>query len=116
MAVSDDRLNDVARDDTHESASSGALQAVGCAAAGVLVAFIERVLQSTSTESERRMPGPDRRRRTRSGRRYSDPHVSDWQWRWRRIAWIFAAYAAYLSLRSVPETLRRLFRREGTPT
>jgi hypothetical protein len=48
----------------------------------------------------------DRRRRSRSGRRADDPHVN-----WRRIAWLFAAYAAYLSLRALPETVRRWFRR-----
>jgi hypothetical protein len=48
----------------------------------------------------------DRRKYSRSGRRASDPHVN-----WRRLAWLFAGYALYLSLRSVPETVRRLFRR-----
>lgn len=50
--------------------------------------------------------GTDRRRNSRSGRRTSDPRVN-----WRRIAWLFAAYAAYLSLRALPETLRRFVRR-----
>jgi hypothetical protein len=41
---------------------------------------------------------------------------------WRRIAWLFAAYAAYLSIRSltatvrdvVPARLKKLFKREET--
>jgi hypothetical protein len=51
--------------------------------------------------------GGDRRRLSRSGRRIDDPHVSAWYWR--RLAWLFAAYAAFLSLRSLPSTLRRWF-------
>jgi hypothetical protein len=27
------------------------------------------------------------------------------------VAWLFAAYAAYLSVRSLPDTIRRYFRR-----
>jgi hypothetical protein len=48
----------------------------------------------------------DRRKHSRSGRRSSDPHVN-----WRRLTWLFAAYALYLSVRSLPETVRRLIRR-----
>jgi hypothetical protein len=48
----------------------------------------------------------DRRKHSRSGRRAGDPHVN-----WRRVAWLFAAYAAYLSVRSLPDTIRRYFRR-----
>jgi hypothetical protein len=57
----------------------------------------------------------DRRKRSRSGRRSGDPHTN-----WRRVAWLFAAYAAFLSIRSfptamtraLPERVKRLFRRE----
>jgi hypothetical protein len=71
----------------------------------------------TTVTAERRGTGvADRRKNSRSGRRASDPHVN-----WRRVAWLFAAYAAYLSIRSWPEslraamsTLRRWFTR--TPT
>jgi hypothetical protein len=60
-----------------------------------------------SLEKERRIvERRDRRKYSRSGRRRSDPHVN-----WRRLTWLFAAYAAYLSIRSLPETVRRLFRR-----
>lgn len=31
-------------------------------------------------------------------------------WYWRRAAWLFAGYVAYLSLRSLPGTLRKWFR------
>jgi hypothetical protein len=51
----------------------------------------------------------DRRRRPRGGRRTGDPRVN-----WRRIAWLFAGYAAYLSIRSLPGTIRRLFARRDT--
>ena len=44
----------------------------------------------------------DRRRHSRSGRRAGDPHSN-----WRRIAWLFAAYATYLSVRSLTSTVQR---------
>jgi hypothetical protein len=52
----------------------------------------------------------DRRRNSRSGRRANDPHVN-----WRRIAWLFGAYATLLSVRSVPATIKRFFGRKDTP-
>jgi len=58
---------------------------------------------------DRRNVGTDRRRKSRSGRRRNDPHVS--AWRWRGIAWLFAGYAACLSVRSLvkswPSTLKK---------
>jgi hypothetical protein len=58
-------------------------------------------------ESERRgTDRGDRRKHSRSGRRASDPHVN-----WRRLTWVFAGYALYLSIRSLPDTVRRLLRR-----
>jgi hypothetical protein len=48
----------------------------------------------------------DRRKNSRGGRRRGDPRTH-----WRRIAWLFAAYAMYLSLRSLPDTIRRRFKR-----
>jgi len=65
----------------------------------------------------------DRRKYSRSGRRGQDPHTD-----WRRIAWLFAVYAIYLSIRTLPETmkslpavvktlpdtLKKMFRREPT--
>lgn len=68
-----------------------------------------RVTESTPIE-RRSDERSDRRKNSRSGRRASDPHVN-----WRRIAWIFAAYAAYLSLRSLPATLKEMFTRRMTP-
>jgi len=83
------------------------------------------------TPDRRVMSGGDRRRNSRGGRRASDPHRN-----WRRLAWLFAAYAVYLTLRSLPsmmksslpgviaravpgsvrESLRKLFRKEpATP-
>jgi hypothetical protein len=52
-----------------------------------------------------RRSAADRRKRSRSGRRSSDPHVN-----WQRIAWLFAGYALYLSVRSLPATVRNLFK------
>jgi len=67
-------------------------------------------LPGVTTETpaaDRRLPGrADRRRNSRSGRRKADPHTS-----WRRVAWLFALYAVYLSVRSVPGALRRFWRR-----
>jgi hypothetical protein len=51
----------------------------------------------------------DRRRRRRGGRRAADPRTN-----WRRLGWLFAAYAMYLSLRSLPTTIVRRLKR--TPT
>ena len=58
-------------------------------------------------ESDRRgTDRADRRKNSRSGRRATDPRVN-----WRRLTWVFAGYALYLSIRSFPEAVRRLFRR-----
>jgi hypothetical protein len=57
---------------------------------------------------DRRRAGQDRRKNPRNGRRATDPHIA---WKWRRVAWLFAAYAAYVSVRSLPQTLQRLFGR-----
>jgi hypothetical protein len=57
---------------------------------------------------ERRDPGQrDRRRNSRGGRRDNDPHFN-----WRRLAWLFAAYAMYLSIRALPGTIRRAWQRK----
>jgi hypothetical protein len=77
-----------------------------CFETGVEVASCDRVAEPNIPTVDRRMPGADRRRHSRSGRRASDPHTN-----WRRIAWLFAAYALYLSVRSLPETVRNLFSR-----
>jgi len=57
---------------------------------------------------ERRAGARDRRRQSRSGRRASDPQTN-----WRRLAWLFAAYATYLSVRSLPAHVKRFFRRRA---
>jgi hypothetical protein len=57
---------------------------------------------TTLTHERRGAPGGDRRKHSRSGRRGGDPHTN-----WRRLAWLFAAYAAYLSIRSLPTTMKR---------
>jgi len=59
-----------------------------------------------SNMERRYASGGDRRRRSRSGRRASDPRVN-----WRRLAWLFAAYAVYVSVRSLPATVRKIFQR-----
>ena len=87
---------------------------------GGRVALAQRVPETTAPTPERRAERRgDRRKNSRSGRRAADPHTN-----WRRIAWLFAAYAAFLSLRSLPlamknsvpdrvrDGLRKLFRRE----
>ena len=58
---------------------------------------------SVSTPDRRTKPGSDRRKHSRSGRRAHDPHTN-----WRRIAWLFAAYAIYLSVRALPEAMKSL--------
>jgi hypothetical protein len=50
----------------------------------------------------RRVPRSDRRKHSRSGRRASDPHTN-----WGRLAWLFLAYATYVSVRSLPATMKR---------
>jgi hypothetical protein len=54
---------------------------------------------------------PDRRKRSRGGRRTADPRSN-----WRRLAWFFAAYAIYLSVRALPASIVKLFKRVRTPT
>jgi hypothetical protein len=73
---------------------------------GVPVALSRGV---TPTSVERRSgERADRRKNSRSGRRTTDPHDKNW----RRVAWLFGAYAAFLSVRSLPRSIRRLWRRE----
>jgi hypothetical protein len=72
---------------------------------------LESVRKQKGPNLERRQRQPDRRRTSRSGRRSNDPHGA---WHWRRIAWLFAAYVAVASVRSLPQTLTRLFKR-STP-
>jgi hypothetical protein len=52
----------------------------------------------------------DRRKQSRSGRRAQDPRVH-----WRRLAWLFAGYAIYLSIRALPRTLRQKFLSRSAP-
>ena len=61
------------------------------------------MIETTTAIPERRgAPRGDRRKNSRSGRRATDPHTN-----WRRLAWLFAAYAAYLSIRSLTATMKR---------
>ena len=55
---------------------------------------------TTPTRERRGAVRNDRRKLSRSGRRANDPHTN-----WRRLAWLFAAYATYLSIRSLPHSL-----------
>jgi hypothetical protein len=73
---------------------------------GAAVAFRMSVSAAVKPSEDRRRPGADRRRNPRSGRRSTDPNVA---WRWRRVAWLFAAYAALVSARSMPATIKRAF-------
>jgi hypothetical protein len=79
--------------------------------AGAAVASITAVLEK-AVSTERRTDGADRRRNSRGGRRSNDPHTN---WRWRRLAWLFAAYAVYVSVRSLPATVKDYFTRRRTP-
>jgi hypothetical protein len=53
----------------------------------------------------------DRRKHSRSGRRAADPRTNWW-----RLAWLFGAYAVYLSIRSLPATMKMFITRRRTPT
>jgi len=69
------------------------------------------VTDPAATIPERRTPDrTDRRKHSRSGRRTSDPHTN-----WRRVGWLFAAYGIYLSIRSLPASIKKLFKKEETP-
>jgi hypothetical protein len=57
---------------------------------------------TTASRDRRGAPRGDRRKNSRSGRRAGDPHTN-----WRRLAWLFAAYATYLSIRSLSATMKR---------
>jgi hypothetical protein len=65
----------------------------------------------TPTPERRATELNDRRKYSRSGRRTTDPHVN-----WRRVAWLFAAYAICLSVRSLPSTVWKFIKSESTPT
>jgi hypothetical protein len=69
--------------------------------------------QTTAPSTERRGgPRTDRRKYSRSGRRANDPRVN-----WRRLAWLFAGYALYLSARSLPIAVKnKIFRRDTAKT
>jgi hypothetical protein len=64
--------------------------------------------ESTTPTPERRgSVRTDRRKRSRSGRRAKDPRFN-----WRRLAWLFGGYALFMSIRSLPATVRKkLFER-----
>jgi len=66
------------------------------------------VAETHVSSSEKRGPHGDRRKNSRSGRRDGDPRVN-----WRRIAWLFAAYAVYVSVRSLPATVKQIFNRSS---
>jgi hypothetical protein len=66
----------------------------------------------TTTVNRRREETIDRRKHSRSGRRSQDPNPRA---SWRRLGWLFAAYALYLSVRSLPATITRFFKKSPTP-
>jgi hypothetical protein len=69
-------------------------------------------VETTQPAAERREAvRTDRRKHSRSGRRAQDP-----QFHWRRLAWLFAGYAIFLSIRSLPATLRQKLFSRTTPT
>jgi hypothetical protein len=83
----------------------------GCLAFGLH--RVQAVSETTTPVPDRRsnVVNNDRRRNSRSGRRKTDPHTN-----WRRIAWLFALYAAYLSIRSLPSTVKTFFKRTTSQT
>ena len=79
---------------------------------GVAVACFGHVPDNSMPTTERRATQrTDRRQHSRGGRRRSDPHVN-----WQRLAWLFAVYAIFMSLRSLPSTVVSFFKNERTPT
>jgi len=64
------------------------------------------VTAATITVERRQPDRHDRRRNSRSGRRATDPRTN-----WRRLAWLFAAYAVYVSIRSLPGSVKTLTNR-----
>jgi hypothetical protein len=66
------------------------------------------VQNASTTEAERRHGTDDRRKRSRNGRRAGDP---DGARHWRRFAWMFAMYAACVSVRSLPAVIKKRFGR-----
>ena len=91
----------------NSSHTSTVLRQIACS--GVAVASLAPVSENRLS-SDRRTVGDDRRKNSRGGRRSTDPHTN-----WRRLAWLFAAYAAYLSVRSLPATMKEYFTRRQTP-
>jgi len=74
--------------------------------------FSSVLAETAAPTAERRQAvRTDRRKHSRSGRRAQDPHMH-----WRRVAWLFAGYAIFLSIRSLPATLRRKLFSRTTPT
>jgi len=68
---------------------------------------VRPVRASENARNERRDAGnTDRRKHSRSGRRAGDPHTTR---RWQRLAWVCAAYGAFIGLRFIPSAIRRLF-------
>ena len=73
---------------------------------GAEVASLGSVAETTIPVPDRRTVanGNDRRKNSLSGRRSTDP-----RFKWRRAAWRFAAYALYLSARSLPASVKKFF-------
>jgi len=76
---------------------------------GATVASIHGVSASTMNSEERRDRAGDRRHVSRNGRRSDDPKAAS---KWRRLGWLFAAYVAYTTVRSLPQTVKRIFARK----
>ena len=75
---------------------------VGSRGAEVASALDVIAEDTTPTLERRGAARTDRRRHSRSGRRDNDPRVN-----WRLWAWLFAAYALFMSIRSLPSTAKR---------
>jgi len=81
-----------------------------CAGHGVGIAWLANVSENSKATTERRSSDrSDRRENSRGGRRGSDPHVN-----WQRVAWLFALYAIFMSVRSLPSTVWKFFKSERT--
>jgi len=102
----------VADQDAHHLGHAWERLTVLCTINGVCVACSGDVPETSTPTTERRTNDRiDRRKQSRSGRRTTDPHMN-----WRRIAWLFGAYAICLSVRALPSTVWKFFKNESTPT
>jgi hypothetical protein len=86
--------------------------AIGHSCVASALQWSRSVAENATVRNDRRGVSFDRRKKSRGGRRTTDPRTA---WRWRRLAWLFGAYAVYWSVRALPSTVKRYFNRTETP-